>query len=158
MIMISPIDDAFARWDDLLSLVLQSFAYMEGVVDPPSSALSLTPASLRNKASAERAFVAMEGDSLLGCIFCRPEQPECLYVGKLAVLPDAQGRGIGRALLATAEDAARDLGLPQMRLETRIELVANHATFAAWGFSKTGEKHHKGYSRPTFIEMRKRLD
>ena len=149
-------DESFARWSELLDLVLASFAYMEGRIDPPSSAIRLTVESLAEKAKAEIAYAVENDGRLAGCIFLRPET-DCLYVGKLAVLPSAQGKGIGRRLLDIAEKTACDLGLPALRLETRIELVGNHSTFAAWGFAKTAEKSHPGFVRATFIEMRKAL-
>lgn len=148
------VDEEFQRWDELLALILSSFAYMNYRIDPPSSALKLTPATLAEKAHTEIAYVAMDGDILCGCIFLRPEE-SCLYVGKLAVAPDAQGRGIGRQLLAVAEQLARDQALLSLRLETRIELVENHDVFARWGFEKTAENAHPGFTRTTSIEMRK---
>jgi GNAT superfamily N-acetyltransferase len=150
------LDPGFSRWDDLLTLILSSFAYMNDRIDPPSSALALTAASLAAKAEAEIAYAAMVGNMLLGCIFLRPER-ECLYVGKLAIAPEAQGCGIGRQLLTLAEDTARRLELPALRLETRIELTENHAVFARWGFEKTAENAHPGFTRTTSIEMRKQL-
>lgn len=157
MTAILRIDAGFQRWDDLLALILEAFASMDGVIDPPSSAHLLTPASLAARARAEIAYVAVDGQRLLGCIFCRPE-PEALYIGKLAVAPPLQGRGVGRLLLAAAEELARGLRLPALRLETRIELTGNHVTFAHWGFVRTAENAHPGFTRITSIEMRKRLD
>ena len=156
MIYIVRIDESFSRWDELLALILSSFAYMEGVIYPPSSATRLTLAALAYKARDEIAFVALEGERLVGCIFCRPE-PESLYVGKFAVSPSHQGKGIGAKLLAVAEEVAREKGLPRLRLETRIELTDNHATFARWGFVKTAETSHPGFTRTTTIEMQKPL-
>lgn len=150
------IDGSFTRWGELLDLIQTSFAYMDGRIDPPSSAIHLTAESLAEKAKAEIAYAVEDGGNLAACIFLRPET-ECLYVGKLAVRPSAQGKGVGRRLLATAEEVARDLGLPALRLDTRIELVDNHSTFAAWGFAKTKERSHPGFTRVTFIEMRKAL-
>lgn len=148
------LDQSFERWHELLNLILASFAYMDGRIDPPSSALKLTPQSLQEKAEREIGYVVSEGNALLGCIFCRPE-PECLYIGKLAVLPAEQGRGIGRMLLGLAEETARRLDLPVLRLETRIELTGNHAAFGRWGFVKTAENTHHGFSKTTSIEMQK---
>ncbi len=148
------IDEDFQRWEELLALILSSFAYMNDRIDPPSSALKLTPATLAGKARTEIAYAAMEGDMLCGCVFLRPEEG-CLYIGKLAIAPDAQGRGIGRRLLAVAEQAARHRALPSLRLETRIELVDNHDVFTRWGFAKTSENAHPGFTRTTSIEMRK---
>jgi N-acetylglutamate synthase-like GNAT family acetyltransferase len=150
------LDRSFTRWDELLALILAAFASMNGRIDPPSSALRLTAQALAEKAEAEIGHVAIEQGKLTGCLFLRPET-DCLYVGKLAVLPSAQGKGLGRRLLAIAQETAAALGLPALRLETRIELTDNHAVFAAWGFSRTAEKAHPGFTRTTFIEMRKDL-
>jgi GNAT superfamily N-acetyltransferase len=157
MIKIAKIGEEFSRWQELLALIMSSFAYMDGVIDPPSSAHRLTLENLAEKARVEIAFVALDGDEIVGCLFCRPEPPACLYVGKLCVSPNAQGKGIGSVLLEQAEALARELALPALRLETRIELIANHAKFAAWGFVKTAENAHPGYSRTTSIEMTKFL-
>jgi predicted N-acetyltransferase YhbS len=146
----------FSRWDELLALILSSFRYMTGKIDPPSSALQLTPESLAEKARTEIAFVAVDGEDLVGCIFLKPE-PDCLYIGKLAVSPDAQGKGIGKRLLVIGEDVAKTLELPSLRLETRVELTANHVVFSHWGFVKTAENAHPGFDRTTSIEMRKVL-
>ncbi len=151
------IEAGFDRWDALLSLIRRSFAFMDGRIDPPSSAHALTADSLRQKALSEIAYVATTNEMLAGCIFCKPEPPDCLYIGKLAVEPALQGQGIGRGLLAAATACARAEGLPALRLQTRIELIENHVTFAAWGFVKTAEAAHPGYGRTTSIEMRKFL-
>jgi GNAT superfamily N-acetyltransferase len=151
------IGEDFDRWQELLALIMSSFAYMDGVIDPPSSAHRLTLDNLSEKARAEIAFAALDGGELLGCLFCRPEPPACLYVGKLCVSPQAQGKGIGKMLLQRSEALARELALPALRLETRIELIGNHARFAAWGFVKTAENAHAGYDRTTSIEMTKVL-
>jgi ribosomal protein S18 acetylase RimI-like enzyme len=150
------IDARFEDWEALLALILSSFASMDGVIDPPSSAHGLTPEKLARKAETEIGFAVLRDQKLVGCMFCRPE-PEFLYLGKLAVSPDCQGKGIGRMLLTAAEDVAREMRLPALRLETRIELTGNHRTFARWGFEKTTENSHPGFDRTTSIEMQKRL-
>lgn len=156
MIEIVRIGEDFGRWTELLALILSSFAYMDGVIDPPSSADRLTAETLRQKGRDEIGFAAIHEGRLAGCVFLKPETG-FLYIGKLAVGPEFQGEGIGRSLLATAERVAAELGLPALRLETRIELVANHATFAKWGFARSAENSHPGFTRVTSIEMQKRL-
>ncbi len=146
----------FDRWDDLLALILRAFAPMHGRIDPPSSALLLTPDGLRLKASEERLFLAFGGCRLAGCAFLA-ERQGYFYLGKLAVEPELQGRGIGKALVAAVERYARRAGKSAIELETRVELVENHATFARLGFIEIGRTAHSGYSRPTSITMRKEL-
>ena len=141
----------FADWEGLLSLILHSFAYMDGVIDPPSSAHALTPGNLAQRARAEHLHIVAP---LYACAFFAP-QPDALYVGKLAVAPERQGQGLGRLLLAEGEDVARRLGLPRLRLQTRVELVDNHAAFARMGFTEVGRSAHPGYDRQTTITMEK---
>lgn len=155
-ITIKRIDESFHRYEELLALIMGSFAYMDSVIDPPSSAHRLTVDSLKEKARDEIGLIAEVDGRLLGCAFLRPE-PDFLYVGKLAVSPEAQGSGIGSRFLTEAEAIARDLGKPALRLETRIELNGNHRRFGSWGFVRTAEKSHAGYDRITFIEMQKHL-
>ncbi len=147
----------FEAWQDLLDLILASFSYMDGVINPPSSAHRLTLTSLKEKATDEIAYLAVSNDTYLGCAFLRPEPPDYLYIGKLAIAPQAQGKGIGSLFLALAIDEARARGLPRLRLETRIELTGNHTRFAKWGFVKTAENKHAGFDRPTSIEMQRRV-
>lgn len=103
--------DDFSDWGGLLALLLAAFAYMNGRIDPPSSVLRLTPSTLAEKAGGETLILATEAGALIGCVFAR-RQPDSLYVGKLAVVPDRQGEGIGRRLMAAAEALAVGLGLP----------------------------------------------
>lgn len=140
----------------LLGLILRSFAAMEGRIDPPSSAHSLSVESLRRRAREEIGYLIALEDKPIACLFCKAEL-DALYLGKLAVDPDFQGKGLGRLLLAAAEDLALSLGLSHLRLETRIELTENHECFRRWGFEKTAENSHPGYDRTTSIEMMKRL-
>jgi len=48
---------------------------------------------------------------------------------------------------------AKALGHARPDLQTRVELVENHAAFAAMGFAMTGTTAHKGDDRPTSITM-----
>ncbi len=123
---------------------------MDGVIDPPSSAHRLTPASLAEKTAKEFCFVARKGDRLVGCVFAG-EHGDALYVGKLAVDPAEQGNGIGRRLIAAVEDLALRLRKPALELETRVELTGNPAFFRRMGFVEVGRTAHAGYDRPTSI-------
>ncbi|WP_192250087.1 GNAT family N-acetyltransferase [Mesorhizobium silamurunense] len=146
----------FAQWEEVLALIRRAFAYMDGLIDPPSSAHLLTPEGLRNKAAQETAFLAVENGRIVGCVFAL-ERAKDLYVGKLAVEPGLQGRGIGGRLMQAVEDFARRRGKHAVELQTRIELTANHAAFARLGFRESERTAHAGYDRPTSITMRKVL-
>jgi GNAT superfamily N-acetyltransferase len=155
-IRIERIPAGYEGWEELLDLILRSFDYMTGVIDPPSSALHLTPASLREKAGGEVGFLAMGGSSLIGCVFL-PERESDFYLGKFAVDPGQQGRGVGRRLFDAAELYVRGAGKPVIELQTRIELTGNHQTFQRLGFHEVGQTAHQGYDRATSVTMRKEL-
>lgn len=149
-------DSDFREWDRLHTLLSRSFAYMEGRIDPPSSLNRMTAETLREKAGEETLLLAWDGEMLVGCGYAR-DDGETLYLGKLAVDQAYRRRGILRSLIAYAEDMARADGKSALELQTRIELVENHATFATLGFVKSGEEAHAGYDRPTSIWMRKAI-
>ena len=153
-IIVSPA--GFSDWPQLLGLLRESFAYMQSRIDPPSSLTRMDIDSFKVKAAEETLIVAMEGRTLIGCAFAAV-QNECVYIGKVAVAQPARSKGVARAMLAAAEDLARKHGREQLELQTRIELVENHATFGALGFEKVAETAHPGYNRPTSITMRKRV-
>ena len=143
----------FADWEAVRTLIHDAFASMAGRVDPPSSALRLTPQSMAADAANGALLLAWLGNTMAGCVFVRPKQ-DALYIGKLAVRPGLQGSGIGKALVGAARAEALTLGLKALELQTRIELTENHAAFARMGFVKTAETAHPGYARPTSITMR----
>lgn len=157
MTVVSRLPDDFCRWDELLGLIMRCFAHMDGVVDPPSSAHQLTRDGLELKAREETCFIATAADGrLVGCIFAG-ERPDALYVGKLAVDEAMRGQGIARALMQAAEQLARQRGKPALELQTRIELLANQATFARMGFVEVARTAHAGFDRPTSITYRKAI-
>jgi len=146
----------FGRWDELLKLIRDSFAYMDGVIDPPSSAGLLTADNLQQKAKDETGFAAFMDDDLVGCVFIK-EKNDGFYLGKLAVASAFEGRGVGRLLMQKAEDVALAKGKPSIELQVRIELARNRAVFEKLGYRKIAETAHPGYSRPTSITMRKEI-
>jgi len=137
-------------------LILAAFAYMEARINPPSSALRLTAQSMKADADKGALLLAERAGDLVGCVFAQVKG-DALYIGKLAVRPGLQGAGIGRKLVDAAREEARRRGLGILELQTRIELVENHATFARMGFVKTGEDAHEGFDRPTSITMRAKI-
>ena len=153
---VTQIPPGFGNWDEVLSLIMRAFAYMDGVIDPPSSAHLLTAETLREKSRQGTGFLALLNGRIVGCVFAL-ERADDFYVGKLAVAPDMQGQGIGKRLMQAAEDLALSRGKGALVLQTRIELCANHAAFARLGFREIERTAHAGYNRPTSITMRKEL-
>lgn len=139
-------------WASLLHLIRAEFAYMDGIIDPPSSMHRLTEGDIA--AQAETGEVWAIGTPPVACMVLTVKG-DWLYLGKLAVGSDQRGKGLARCLTDTAMQRAAALGLRGVELQTRIELTANHATFAALGFVQTGQSAHPGFDRPTTLTFRK---
>jgi GNAT superfamily N-acetyltransferase len=143
-----PIED----WAALHALLVACFAYMDGRIDPPSSLAAMPPETLRAKAGTETLVTIRAGHTLVACGFLA-DTGRSVHLGKLAVAPAHRGRGLAARIVAEAESMARRLGRPLLELSTRIELTANHATFARLGFVEVARTAHPGYDRPTSVTM-----
>jgi ribosomal protein S18 acetylase RimI-like enzyme len=93
--------------------------------------------------------VLEEAGSPLALIVLRPEE-DAIFVENIAVDPQAQGKGHGRALLAFAEDEARRLGLAAIRLYTNAAMTENLAYYPRLGFRETDRREEDGYNRVYF--------
>ena len=82
-------------------------------------------------------------------------RPGYLPLDNVAVLPAAQGRGIGARLLALAEDRARALHVPEIRLYTNAAMTENLAYYPRHRFTETHRSQQDGFHR---VFLRKRLD
>lgn len=134
------------------TLLKQTFAYMEGRIDPPSSLDRMDATDLARQAVLAEIWVIDGPEGPLACMILTPQR-DTLYLGKLAVAPVARGQGLARAMVQLSLARARALGLPSVSLQTRMELVENHATFVAMGFTMTGTTAHPGFDRPTSVSF-----
>ena len=102
---------------------------------------------------AGEAWVLTGNGEMLGVLAMRPDE-DYLFVETVAVRPDRQGKGRGRRLMAFAEEKARKLGLPEIRLYTNEKMWENFSFYEGLGFEETGRCFDEGYRR---VFMRKRL-
>ncbi|WP_439138138.1 GNAT family N-acetyltransferase [Roseicyclus sp.] len=146
----------FQDFGALHVLISEAFAFMDGRIDPPSSIMAMGPDELRNKAMTEDFFMIRNAGGPLACLFGR-SQGETYYVAKLAVAATYRRHGVARRLLDHAATHARAHGAAVLELQTRVELVENHATFARLGFHQIGATAHPGFSRPTSLTFHRAL-
>ena len=100
------------------------------------------------------ATVASTAGEVVGVIVLIKEEDHVL-VENVAVDPDRQGDGIGRALLARAELVAREAGTPELRLYTNAGMTENIALYRHLGYRET-DRRSSGPFRRVFFS--KRLD
>ena len=155
-IRLTTADWHFDRFDAVLAVLQAAFALQPRETDPPSSAHAETVESLAAHAAKGGLVIAERDDRPVGCVFFR-EEPDSLYLHKLAVDPVVRDQGLARRLVdAVAAEAVRR-GHGRLTLSTRKALPENVALFERLGFRKTGEGTHPGYSAPTFWKMARQL-
>ena len=85
-------------------------------------------------------LVAADGAVLVGCVHLRSRPPRTADLGLLTVDPQRQAAGIGRTLLAAAEDAARQrLGVRRIELTVVAQRAELIAYYQRRGYVPTGE-------------------
>lgn len=89
-----------------------------------------------------RVFVAERGHLILGGLVL-VEHHGALHLANIAVHPDAQGQGLGGALMAQADRVAQALGYGEMRLATHVEMPGNMALYSHLGWCETGRTGNK---------------
>jgi ribosomal protein S18 acetylase RimI-like enzyme len=110
-----------------------------------------------------RFLVAERDGALVGCVLIE-QHGEDGYFGMFSIDPGLQAAGLGRALLAEAEEAVRDLwdakGMVAVVINLREELIA---WYERRGYALTGRREpfpfdvHAGALRTDFhfVELRK---
>ncbi|WP_294262412.1 GNAT family N-acetyltransferase [uncultured Sphingomonas sp.] len=88
----------------------------------------------------QRILIAGE-DTPTGCVAITAKPPATAYLGMLTVKPDLQGAGLGRKLIAAAEEAARAIFAAETMemtvIRQRPELIA---WYERCGYVQTGER------------------
>lgn len=100
-------------------------------------------------------LVATAAAGPAGCVAVSADGPGRGEVKRLWVAPPARGQGLGRRLMAAAEDAARALGLVHLRLDTHVSLTEAQALYAATGWRPIPRYNDNPYAGAWF---EKRLD
>ncbi|ANB09744.1 acetyltransferase [Streptomyces ambofaciens] len=104
-------------------------------------------------------WVAHEGERVTGTVsLALPDKPNSRHraeLVKLMVRREARGRGLGRGLLATAEEAAAAAGITLLHLDTETDSPAEHLYRSA-GWTRAGTipdyaADPRGELRPTTL-------
>lgn len=140
----------------IVAITQAAFAEYAGRLDPPSSVGDETAAKVRAKLAEGRSVLALLGATPAGTVYYSPRDGH-VYLGRLAVLPEHRGRGVGTALVAHVERCAAELGLPLVRLGVRVALPHLRAMYERRGYRVYEERRHPGYETTTFVIMEKSL-
>ena len=119
--------------------------YIERIGKPPGPMLDDYHAHIRNHA----AWVIVSGGVVAGLLVLLPA-PDHLLLDNIAIDPSRHGRGLGRKLLAFADQEAARRGYRELRLYTHEMMTENLAMYPALGWQETGRGEQDGYQRVFF--------
>lgn len=101
-------------------------------------------------AARQGAFrVAVRDDAVVGMFGLETVASGAAELRRMYVDPDMRGLGLGRRLLAAAENLARDMGFDRLVLSTSELQPAALGIYRSSGFSETGEEIAKAASNKT---------
>lgn len=96
----------------------------------------------------------VEHDGIVQGLLVLIPRDGAMLLDNVAVLPEAQGSGLGRLMLTFAERVAIEAGYRSIRLYTNEAMVENIALYRRVGYVETHRAEEKGLRR---VYMRKLL-
>jgi GNAT superfamily N-acetyltransferase len=100
----------------------------------------------------DNGAVWVAGSPVIGLISLT-QIDDMILIENVAVLPDQQGRGLGRRLMEFAEQQARTGGIRRLALYTNEVMTENQAMYAHLGYRATARRTEDGYRRVYMEKM-----
>ncbi|WP_404444137.1 GNAT family N-acetyltransferase [Microbacterium marinum] len=134
-------------------LTLQRAAFVQeaqiyGSTDMPP--LTQTLEELEAELVENLGRVAIDGHRIVGALRARLDG-ELLLIGRIAIAPDQQGRGVGTQLLAAAEQAGKDAGAREAELFTGSLSEANLRLYEREGYTESERISQDGGAEQVFL-------
>jgi N-acetylglutamate synthase-like GNAT family acetyltransferase len=130
-------------------LVREAYQHYVPRIGRPPVPMTLDYASI---VAAGHTWLAERGGHLVGLLVLEYFDDHVL-VENLAVLPDAQGTGIGSRLLRYAEDQAQARGVHEVRLYTHELMTENRAYYPRRGYRETHRSGEPPWRRVFFAKQ-----
>ncbi len=137
-----------ADLDHVAALTRAAYAIHKGLDLPP------LPVSEDYAPRVARGEVWLAGED--GLIVLETHSDH-LLIFSVAVLPEAQGKGVGQALMAFAEERAKAAGLSEIRLYTNGRWTQNISLYERLGYTVTARRTNPARPGWILVDMTKKL-
>ena len=102
-----------------------------------------------------RLLLAIEGEQIAGCIALRPFGDDDCEMKRLYVRPEFRGQGLGKKLVTTLIDVARQTGYERMLLDTLPGKMDEAITlYRLLGFREIAPYYNNPVQGALFMELR----
>lgn len=118
----------------------EAIAALNNRYAPDGLTLPRTPAFVAARIESYRVARDVDSGALLGCVAIDEYAPSLAELVSLAVAPEAQGRGLGRRLIAAAEALARQRGYPELFAVSLADTLFETAGFRQSSIAHFPEK------------------
>src|SRR5215208_1413520 len=133
-----------AEHAELGELCVRAYRATGSVSDRYAAALR----DVAGRAQTARILAAVDGAEPLGCVTLVLEDGPMRELGgpdegefrMLAVDPDAQGRGVGEALVRACVEEIRHAGRTRVVISSASDMVAAHRLYERLGFTRAPER------------------
>lgn len=98
----------------------------------------------------ETYLIEVDGDRV--GVTSMHHQDDAIHIFNIAILPQAQGRGLLRQVFGFAESKARECGATKLTLFTNALMPRNRAIYTHLGFTEVREEDTPGGYRVIFFE------
>ena len=98
-----------------------------------------------------RVHVVEQNGAIQGILVLIPEH-DAMLLDNVALVPPAQGSGLGRRMLEYAEKASRDEGYRSIKLYANEAMTENISLYSRNGYSETHRAEEKGLKRVYMVK------
>lgn len=136
-------------------VMVEAFMEYDGVLQPGSGALRETVDSIRGKiAGRGGAILVRDGLEVIGSAQYYAER-DYLYIGRVSVVPERRGEGIGKRIMSHLEGLAREKNIARTRIGVRLSIPDNIAYYTKMGYAVIEEHEYPDRSDGWYIMSKK---
>jgi ribosomal protein S18 acetylase RimI-like enzyme len=134
----------------IIRLINAAYAkYLDWMEKPPAPML----ADYSKLIAGGGVYVLASGAEIAGALVIEARD-QALFIENIAIAPTFHGQGLGRGLMAFAEQYAGERGLSELRLYTNEVMIENLSFYQRLGFEEVARRMDNGYRR---VFLRKSL-